>query len=113
MPAIKREVVSKKAKKPDEMYLPVIYYHYDIHKGFGKKEPVTIPIFDKHAFLTPQEVIAYLPFFITELVKKGDLPKNVIRKDENGKEFIDDNIVKTGYEVLHLSTLDLSENEDD
>lgn len=111
MPAQKTEVTAKKKQpKQDEMFLPVVYYHYEINKGFGKKEPITIPIFDKHAFLTQAEAIAYLQFFVSDLIKKGDLPKDVIKK-ENGKEYIDDTMVKTGFEVIHLSTLDLSEEE--
>lgn len=113
MPAIKKELVGKKKQqKPDEMFLPVVYYHYEINKGFGKKEPVTIPIFDKHAFVTAQEVIAYLPFYVNELIKKGDLPKSVIKKSEDGKEYIDESIIKVGYEVLHLSVLDLSSDDE-
>lgn len=114
MPAIKRELVSKKKQqKPDEMYLPVVYYHYEIKKGFGKVEPVTIPMFDKHAFVTQQEVVAYLPFYVNELIKKGDLPKEVVKKDEAGKDYIDDNLVKVGFEVLHLSVLDLEQQTEE
>lgn len=97
---------SKRSKEIDAAYQPVVFLKdNDVIVKFGPFRKIVeqkpFQYYSQRVFQTKEEAIAYMPQFVKELIKKGDLPKESIA---NGQ--LDSNVVMCAMQSLELATLE-------
>lgn|SRR5574344_1838413 len=105
------EVKGKVGKSiSDELWQPEVIYQKKIRVGFHQ-ETIPFPFICNNVFRDDKEALQFLPFFIAGLIKNGDVPENVIIKDDNNKDIINENILKPCLMKLHMTMME-EKNQD-
>lgn len=97
-------MVSKKEVEESGLFQPQIFKKVELRHGF-KKETVWYPFACSKVFMSKEDAAIYLPFFIKELIKNGDLQESVL-KEEKGKKYVDEDQVKTCIVRLNISAIE-------
>lgn len=111
--AIKTEIIGQSPKfvgQSDFIYVPMVVFNQTIKTGlFRKNVNTSVQLMSNNGFRTEDEALSFIPIFIAEKIKSNDLPKDIIKKDDKGKDYIDDTICQPGYLKVRLSVLELDE----
>lgn len=97
-------MVSKKEVEESGLFQPQIFKKVELRHGF-KKETIWYPFVCSKVFMSKEDAVIYLPFFIKELIKNGDLQEFVL-KEEKGKKYVDEDQVKTCIVRLNISAIE-------
>ena len=97
-------MVSKKEVEESGLFQPQIFKKVELRHGF-KKETIWYPFVCSKVFMSKEDAAIYLPFFIKELIKNGDLQESVL-KEEKGKKYVDEDQVKTCIVRLNISAIE-------
>ena len=97
-------MVSKKEVEESGLFQPQIFKKVELRHGF-KKETIWYPFVCSKVFMSKEDAAIYLPFFIKELIKNGDLQESVLKK-ENGKKYVDEEQIKTCIVRLQISAIE-------
>ena len=97
-------MVSKKEVEESGLFQPQIFKKVKLRDGF-KKETIWYPFVCSKVFMSKEDAAIYLPFFIKELIKNGDLQESVL-KEEKGKKYVDEDQVKTCIVRLNISAIE-------
>ena len=97
-------MVSKKEVEESGLFQPQIFKKVKLRDGF-KKETIWYPFVCSKVFMSKEDAAIYLPFFIKELIKNGDLQESVL-KEEKGKKYVDEDQVKTCIVRLDISAIE-------
>ena len=97
-------MVSKKEVEESGLFQPQIFKKVELRHGF-KKETIWYPSVCSKVFMSKKDAAIYLPFFIKELIKNGDLQESVL-KEEKGKKYVDEDQVKTCIVRLNISAIE-------
>ena len=97
-------MASKKEVEESGLFQPQIFKKVELRHGF-KKETIWYPFVCSKVFMSKEDAAIYLPFFIKELIKNGDLQESVL-KEEKGKKYVDEDQVKTCIVRLNISAIE-------
>lgn len=99
-------MVTKEELTESGLFQPQIFKKVILKSGF-KKETIWYPFICSKVFMTKEDAALYLPFFIKELIARGDLDESVL-KEENGKKYVDEEQIKNCIVSLDLSAMEQS-----
>ena len=107
--AVKTEIKGqpKYVGQSDYIYVPMLVFNQTIKTFFKKSMNVATQLMSNNGFRTEEEALSFIPLFIAEKIKSGDLPKESIKTDDQGKEYIDESVCQSGYLKVKLSVLEL------
>ena len=97
-------MASNKEVEESGLFQPQIFKKVELRYGF-KKETIWYPFVCSKVFMSKEDAAIYLPFFIKELIKNGDLQESVL-KEEKGKKYVDEDQVKTCIVRLNISAIE-------
>lgn len=81
-------------EKIEGFFQAQVTYNRKVKVGFRKYESVPFIFTSNLVFLSKEEAVGFLPFYIRKLVQDGDLPEDTIKRDiETGKEYINQALV--------------------
>ena len=97
-------MVSKKEVEESGLFQPQVFKKVKIRDWF-KTEIIWYPFTCPRVFMSKEDAAIYLPFYIKDLIKNGDLQESVL-KEENGKKYVDEEQVKTCLVKLSISAVE-------
>lgn len=91
------DVLSHSGKRTREkiegFFQAQVTYNHEVKVSFHK-ENVPFVFVSNLVFLSKEEALGFLPYYIRKLVQDGDLPEEAIKRDpESGKEFINQTLI--------------------
>ena len=92
------DVISHSGKKVREkiegFFQAQVTYNRKVKVGFRKYESVPFVFVSNLVFLSKDEAVGFLPFYIKKLVSDGELPEDTIKHDlETGKDYINQALI--------------------
>jgi len=95
------QVENEKKKKIDftGFYQCFLIYNTTIKVGFHK-ESIPYPFYCETVFTKEDEATLFMRTFIEQLIKKGDIPKDVIKD-----HVVDEERIRVGIKHLNLATV--------
>lgn len=83
-------------------YQPVVVFNQMYKVGFHS-ETLAYPYYAPNVFMEPSQATNFLPIYIKELIKSGDLPEDVVAEDGT----LDDTRIKTAVVDVFLTALEV------
>ena len=81
-------------EKIEGFFQAQVTYNRKVKVGFRKYESIPFIFTSNLVFLSKEEAIGFLPFYIRKLIQDGDLPEDAVKHDiETGKEYINQALV--------------------
>lgn len=110
--AVKTEIKGQQPKyvgQSDYIYVPMIVFNQTVKSFFKKPINISTQLMSNNGFRTENEALSFIPLFIAEKIKTGDLPKEMVQEDETGRKYINEAICQPGYLKVKLSILELED----
>ena len=104
---ITTNMVTKKEVEESGLFQPQVFKKVNL-RYFFKKETIWYPFVCPRIFMSKEDAAIYLPFYIKDLIKQGDLQESVL-KEENGKKYVDEEQVKTCIVKLSMAAIERDE----
>jgi hypothetical protein len=92
----------QRAQAPEQFLQPVIFYTSLVNRFPRKPVAVTIPFYSQNVFMRSEDAEAFLPTFLNDLIKNGDVPKEVILENET----VDETVIEFAVSPLTLTFVD-------
>jgi len=84
---------------PSAIHQPCIFYTKYKKRFLQKPLAISMPFYSDSVFLREDDAVAFMPYFLKSLVKKGLIPKEVISPEGE----VDTNVIEPGMAVLTLA----------
>lgn len=90
--------------KAEGFFQPVIIYNRHV-KVLFHEEQVPFTFSSNVVFLSKEEAVGFLPYYIKKLVDNGDLPKDVLNEDRS----INETLIRAALVKLNIGKLEKAE----
>lgn len=87
--------------EPEGLFQPIIFYNRNMKVSFHH-EQVPFSFSSNTVFTTKDEAVAFLPMYIRQLIKNGDLPAEAVNEDGS----VNEDIVRTAVLPLKVGALE-------
>lgn len=112
--SIGQDIISHSGKRRDKIegfFQAQVTYNRKCQVRFHT-EDIPFIFSSNYIFLTKDEAIGFLPYYVRKLIEQGDLPEDSIILDkESGKEYINQSLIIPQIMKLNIASMEEIENE--